>query len=759
MEKCLSLDLSVKGFGAFEFYFQPEFTTIRSHVQKVTRSLYNEDNKETFRNTCLELASYLIKNKTPSRYYMKQKERWEGALKDWVKSFYKPLYNEFGGCFPILEEKDKNLLELNYEALNFCDEMKKKKAGIQCLTGEHAISDSCDETCSNKIYEYNAWIQNEKMKFNKKKTLIESNCKKILPKFPTNKCNIHNPKTFNELPICTVKHALTTSQQDSPEKKTSISEGGQTIDSIPSELQVTKEQGSNIPHGKQEQLVQQDLQPQTETLSSTEASGTQGDTKKIQDSQTKNEQTSGASEHEEKKSSYDSTFPSKPEASVDPLRIETTASIPASIPAPLSPTPSLPHISSGQVLKKSNNYISSILISILTIIIFSFFIKYVLIGMFKKKKKIKRKQMKFLRIKVPSRFDRKSKFFTDDHLEHTIYDDEEIIKKIKINERKKKVNLSKQKKDRSKTIIEVHMEVLEECRNAGWEKNKEEFLKIFIDKFTKNEHNAYPNLTNDDLITENIKSGNDITKQNILWNKWIERHRYISEKLKKQYWFNNLKNEWKKELACMQEIEEIKKKSSNEKYEISVIEREKDPWKQWISKKGILIEQYLEQDFFQRFEEDFHNISDEYVNEDTKNYVTLINIEELQKKENYEELYKYIKKKLLAKLCIFVLLTILEECKKEVNFENRESYLDSCINEWKIEENADKKPEITENLIKVSDDFPENRLSNKIHHYTEEDDFKRRMEEWIREDDTYVNSIGKDAIIDKYNEIAEKYFL
>ncbi|SBS93297.1 hypothetical protein PMALA_039230, partial [Plasmodium malariae] len=353
----------------------PEFTRIRSHVQNVTRSLYNENNKETFRNTCLKLASYLIKNKTPSRYYMKQKERWEGALKDWVKSFYKPLYNKFGGCFPILEEKDKNLLELNYEALNFCDEMKKKKAGIQCLTGKHAISDSCDETCSRKINEYNAWIQNEKMKFNKKKMLIESNCKKILPKFPTNKCDIHNPKTFSELPTCIVKHALTTSQQDSPEKKTSISDDGQPVDSIPSDSQVTKEQDSNVPHGKQEQHVQHDLQTQTEELQSTEVSGTQGDTKKIQDPQPKKEQTSSASENEEEISSDGSTFSSKPEASVDPLRIETTASIPASIPAPLSRTPSLPHISSGQVLKKSNNYISSILISILTIIIFSFFIK------------------------------------------------------------------------------------------------------------------------------------------------------------------------------------------------------------------------------------------------------------------------------------------------------------------------------------------------------------------------------------------------
>ncbi|SBT00278.1 STP1 protein [Plasmodium malariae] len=95
-------------------------------------------------------------------------------------------------------------------------------------------------------------------------------------------------------------------------------------------------------------------------------------------------------------------------------------------------------------------------------------------GLFKQKKKIRRRQVKFLRLLVPLFSNNISKRFTDNNLENPIYDNEEIIKKIKINELTKNVNSSKQQKDRSKTMIEVHMEVLE-CRNEDWENNKEAF--------------------------------------------------------------------------------------------------------------------------------------------------------------------------------------------------------------------------------------------------------------------------------------------
>ncbi|SBS98836.1 STP1 protein [Plasmodium malariae] len=126
---------------------------------------------------------------------------------------------------------------------------------------------------------------------------------------------------------------------------------------------------------------------------------------------------------------------------------------------------------------------------------------------------------------------------------HPTSADEEILKKIKINEFKKNINLPNRIKDRSKTIIEVHMEVLEECRNEEWENNKEEFLEICIDELVQKDYKKCANLTDDHLITENIENTNDIKNLNILWNKWIEKHRNISKILKKEHWFHNLKNE------------------------------------------------------------------------------------------------------------------------------------------------------------------------------------------------------------------------
>ncbi|SBT85993.1 STP1 protein [Plasmodium malariae] len=716
MEKCLSSERGVFSSGALDFYGTSEFRKISKQIKNKTPSLINESNKENFRKKCLELVDFLIQNKNAPLY--KNQNKWEGTLKYWAASHYKPLAQKYGGCFPIFDDKEKKILELNYEALNFCEEKNNRQNEIKCLISEHRISSECDETCSSKIDEYNAWIKEKLTHFSTQKVLIQSNCKNTQSQFPTRKCDILNPRTFRELPTCRVKHAVARKQPESAEKKTIPPDADQTTDSVQSNPPDSQKQDSQLLRGDQEKIelkteqekVRQDLEPQTDALPSTEASSTQGDSKEIQDPQPRKEQASAASENEEVISSDGSTFSSKSEESVDPLRFETTPSpISASFPVPPSLTPSEYNIFSGQVVKKSNTHTASILISILTIIVFSFFIKYALIGMFKKKKNIKRKQMKFLRIKVPSRFDKKSKFFTDDHSEHAVYDDEEIIKKIKINERRKKVNLSKQKKDRSKIIIEVHMEVLEECINEDWENHKDEFLKICIDEFTKKDYTIYPNLKDDDLIIENIKCISDIKKQHILWNKWIQRHRNLSQNLKKDDWFNNLKDEWKREVSYIQEMEEIKKKSSNENQKVSFLEREKDIWRQWISKKGMIIQQHLDQYWNNGLAEELQNISDECANEDTKNYVSLLNVEELQHKENYVELCKYIKKKLLTKFCILVLITVLEEYKNEVNLENRDSYLDRSINEWKGEGYSSKKQEITENIIEYNKNYIENK--------------------------------------------------
>ncbi|SCP02973.1 STP1 protein [Plasmodium malariae] len=769
MEKCLSSERGVLGLGALSYYSRSEFRKISKHIINKIPSLINESNIDNFRMKCLELVNFLIQHKKAPLY--ENQNKWEGTIKYWATSYFKLIAKKHGGCFPILDNNEKNILELNYEALDFCEKKNNKISEIQCLTGRRKILGECDKTCSNKINEYNVWINNEKVNFNNKKELLKHNCKNPPSQFPTEKCNILKSNIFSTLNECRDKNSATISPSTSKEEKTPLQVVGQNIvNSPPNDKVPTKEVMQDSLEGptqtKEETTEDQEKppvsQPVTQVSTSDATSSSQSTSAQIQNIQSEPDTTSKASSQPENEASLSpgsnilqnsvSQITMAP-SSTETISSHSGTSLPSSTSA--NSNGPLKILDSEKHTAITNKY--TILISFLCVIVFFLFIKYALIEMFKKKKKTRRRHMKFLRLLVPSFSSNKSELFTDYRLEHPIYDDEEFIKKIKINELTKNVYLSKRKKDRSRTIIEVHMEVLEECRNEDWENNKEAFLKICLDEFTKKDYRTYPNLTYNDLITENIKCSDDITKQNILWNKWIERHRNISEKLKKVHWINNLKNEWKKELAYIQEREELKIKSPNENHKVPFIEIEKDLWKHWISKKGIIIEQYLEQEWIKQLDMDLNIMSDECVKEDTKNYIALINTEELQHKENYEELCKYIKKKLLTKLCILVLMTILEEYKKEVNFDNRESFLDISINEWKTQKYSRNKQEITENTTEYINSDIENKRNKEFHTHIRKDSFRNEIEDWIGEDDLYARSIVNNGTVEKSIDIAEKH--
>ncbi|SBT85665.1 STP1 protein [Plasmodium malariae] len=196
-----------------------------------------------------------------------------------------------------------------------------------------------------------------------------------------------------------------------------------------------------------------------------------------------------------------------------------------------------------------------------------------------------------------------------------------------------------------------------------------------------------------ELIMENTKSINNIEKQKILWNKWVKEHK-----------------------------------------------KEKDLWKKWISKKHMIIEQYLQQKWFDEFTQEFLNMSDEYVNEESKNNISLLNSEELQSKECYEELYSYIKKKLIAKMCILFMM-VLEDCKTEDFIKNEESHLDNSINDWKTDSNLGRKSDAPKQVIHVNATALEHRKNGQIRAQIGQKSFRQEIEEWIKEDDTGANYI------------------
>ncbi|SBT58413.1 surface-associated interspersed protein 8.1 (SURFIN 8.1), pseudogene (SURF8.1) [Plasmodium ovale wallikeri] len=120
----------------------------------------------------------------------------------------------------------------------------------------------------------------------------------------------------------------------------------------------------------------------------------------------------------------------------------------------------------------------------------------------------------------------------DHNLVEQTVENDVYIKLLKINRYKQE--MQKRKKENKKTLIEVHMEVFEEYKNDEWELHKGDFLEICLRGFINEENETYQNFPNSKLTINNIneKTIEDIQKQEILWNNWIEDHRNILEQWK-----------------------------------------------------------------------------------------------------------------------------------------------------------------------------------------------------------------------------------
>ncbi|SBS99246.1 surface-associated interspersed protein 8.2 (SURFIN 8.2) (SURF8.2), partial [Plasmodium malariae] len=383
MDSCFSSYVPIFGYDLLSFLRKTEFKKIITHVQEKTKSLKNEKNKQNFRRVCLELAEYLIKKKKEPPPFERE-HKWELALKYWLQQYYKGL-NKYGGCFMILNEEDKKVLDFIYEAEDFCSEKNRKKPN--CINTEKRSNKKCDSACLN-----------------------------------------HTAVQQNKEQHPDVSHDLTIHQdQDSLKSLLQIQNlTTQQSESAPDHQAEDKKSLSGTPNMKNQADVAESVQ--TETSSILKNSD-------ILSSETSTESLSAASDTK--------TLMLPHGQGIIPLFPETLEPVSSTFFSPaLNKTP----------------------------------------GLLKKRKSIKRRQVKLLRILIPSQSNRKKKILTHDHPENTIYDEEQIIKKLKIHEHHiiKNIKSSKQKKDRFKTIIEVHMEVLEEFRNEEWEHKKGEFLELCL---------------------------------------------------------------------------------------------------------------------------------------------------------------------------------------------------------------------------------------------------------------------------------------
>ncbi|SBT86006.1 STP1 protein [Plasmodium malariae] len=720
MDKCLPTYPRVYGDTVFRYKWEPRFTKVVNDIGNNIKDIITKNDKEALRNNCLYLARYLIVNKTPPDYYILQKEIWEKALNVWLSPYYEKL-DKLGGCPLIMDEKHLEILKLKYEVDDFCKKRNTDLTDIKRLKQRP----QSDESYSSKCEEYNTWIEERNEHFMTKKNLIELCYDRNQTEKDTKKiCNIMDPQTFKKQLNCTPSHPVPPGQVLAETKNKSSSEGEKKIES---------------------KFTTQDINQQVvpDVLETAAQPRSQHDEHSAPEKDIENEPTTlspGTAPSEALSTKTENTHAKcvkSPQAELsEPKCFVSLDSEKSPDSTPLHTKPDVSRKTQDFQIVSFPSARSNVATDLPAVTVQSKIPR-----IFKKKKKIKRRQAKFLKILTSSYSCAKNEFVKHNKMEYPLYDDEEITKKIKILEHNKNnnINASKQNKRRYKTIIEVHIQILEEYRNEEWEYIKGEFIEICLELLTKGEHNTYPYLTNDKLIMGNTKSINQKGKQKILWNKWIEKHQNLADKLKKEHWFNNLKNDWKRELANLKKREELKN-DPDEIQNIPFSQGEKYIWRQWISEKCIIIKQYIEQDLFNYLTDELQIIPDDYDNEKIKDSLPLINIGELSNKEDCQELYKYIKKKLLTKLCILVLMSVLEECKKEQDIEENESHFDNYIIEFKEKENSDSKKEFIQNLS----DINRNVLGNMENpDYTTDDSFRKELENWIIEDNTNTNSMEK----------------
>ncbi|SBT02802.1 STP1 protein [Plasmodium ovale curtisi] len=257
----------------------------------------------------------------------------------------------------------------------------------------------------------------------------------------------------------------------------------------------------------------------------------------------------------------------------------------------------------------------------------------------------------------------------------------------------KNISLPKRKKKKHKAIIDIHMEMLNECKNDEWEFNKNDFLEICLEEFIKEQNKIYTSSEHTNLIMKSISTKNTKGDKVVLWDKWAKGYTHIWEYFKRENTFKILQNQWKEEEKAYYDKIEKHNTNFNENEKIPLIQTKKDIWKKWITKQAILMDQYKEEQWFKSLVEELENVSDEYKKGKIKDDIFVENIKELENKQNKEELYKSDKHIFLIKVLIQILTMVIEECIKEENPEQTQVLLDNLINKLNKEKREKIEPE------------------------------------------------------------------
>ncbi|SBT56539.1 STP1 protein [Plasmodium ovale wallikeri] len=264
-------------------------------------------------------------------------------------------------------------------------------------------------------------------------------------------------------------------------------------------------------------------------------------------------------------------------------------------------------------------------------------------------------------------------------------------KLLKINRYKQEIQ--KRKKKNKKTLIEVHMEVLEEYKTDDWELHKGDFLEICVRGFINEENETYQKFPNSKLTINNIneKTIEYIKKQDILWNNWIENHRNILEQWKKEEWFHILKNKWRNEEQKYKEKNDKLQENILNEQETHSIVSQKDIWKQWISKQATLIKMFNQEGWFKELVYAQDKEKDNYHINEYNNVTVTTETQLKNEKSNHEHCRS---ENIIQKLMVQIHMMVLEECIKDEIIKQKELCIDNFIEDIHNNNNYDEKRNI-----------------------------------------------------------------
>ncbi|SPJ11741.1 surface-associated interspersed protein 13.1 (SURFIN 13.1), partial [Plasmodium sp. DRC-Itaito] len=291
-------------------------------------------------------------------------------------------------------------------------------------------------------------------------------------------------------------------------------------------------------------------------------------------------------------------------------------------------------------------------------------------------------------------------------------------------------NIDDVKLHKMKTVIEIHMELLDESQREDWELNRKQFLEICIEEFSNKLETEKKNIIKLNELQLNIDNekiiNHMIEKQNMFIQKIMEKNKFLLERWKRKEWFHKLKENWKiqeKNYSITQTQGNNMENSKSERKNV-MLEKQKIIWKKWVAKNVIHIEESNNESLLK----DFLTHNENIYFQDKKNINNIKN----QNNNIYENsLKKYTEKKLLTIIWIDIHMMVLDELKKEEIEESKIILLDKLIDGLK-NKNDTKTNQPIIHMIKEKKENIFQHKRNNINIYqpvNENIDFK-----WINEE-------------------------